>query len=194
MLMNPKIDFNNLNCIFLDRDGVLNRKAPAGQYIASAADLVLLPGVAEAIAALNASARKVIVVTNQRGIALGLYTADDLTQIHDKLRAELAAQGGHLDAIYFCPHENGQCNCRKPLTGMFDQAYADFPSVTPERSLMVGDTLRDIEAGVQAGMATVLVSDEGAHSVDHERAKHLADLTVNSLLELVQCYLVPSGR
>lgn len=186
MQINREIDFTNLNCIFLDRDGVLNRKAPAGQYIVSAADLVLLPGVEEAIAALNASGRKVIVVTNQRGIALGLYTPDDLDQIHAKLRTQLATQGGHLDAIYFCPHENGQCNCRKPLTGMFDQAYRDFPDVTPERSLMIGDTLRDIEAGIQAGMATVLITDESVHSIENDKAIQLADMTVGSLPELVQ--------
>jgi D-glycero-D-manno-heptose 1,7-bisphosphate phosphatase len=191
MQINREIGLTNLNCIFLDRDGVLNRKAPAGQYICRSEDLVVLPGVEEAIAALNASGRKVIVVTNQRGIALGLYTADDLSQIHDKLRAQLATQGGHLDAIYFCPHENGRCNCRKPLTGMFDQAYGDFPDVTPERSLMIGDTLRDIEAGIQAGMATVLISGEVTHSVDDERAKQLAHMVAGSLLEFVQGCLPP---
>jgi D-glycero-D-manno-heptose 1,7-bisphosphate phosphatase len=193
MTINSEIDFLNINCVFLDRDGVLNRKAPAGEYIAHPDDLVVLPGVGEAIAALNNSHRTVIVVTNQRGIALGLYTPDDLNLIHDKLRAQLATQGARLDAIYFCPHENGQCNCRKPLTGMFDQAFHDFPQTTPERSLMVGDTLRDIEAGVQAGIPTVLINDSGTHSADHGKAIELANLTVGSLQELVQRYLVPSA-
>jgi D-glycero-D-manno-heptose 1,7-bisphosphate phosphatase len=193
MTINSEIDFLKINCVFLDRDGVLNRKAPAGEYIARPDDLVLLPGVGEAIAALNTSHRTVIVVTNQRGIALGLYTPDDLNLIHDKLRAQLAMQGARLDAVYFCPHENGQCNCRKPLTGMFDQAFHDFPQTTPERSLMVGDTLRDIEAGVQAGIPTVLINDSGVHPADYGKAIALANLTVGSLQELVQRYLVPSA-
>ncbi len=180
------MDFTNRKYVFLDRDGVLNRKAPPTQYITRPEDLVMLPGVEEAVAALNRSGRKVIVVTNQRGIALGLYSQDDLNRIHDKLRAQLAAHGGHLDAIYVCPHEAGECNCRKPLTGLFERAYRDFPEGTPENSVMVGDTLRDIEAGMRAGMATVLITDEGTNSADEARARALAQLSAPSLVALVQ--------
>jgi D-glycero-D-manno-heptose 1,7-bisphosphate phosphatase len=186
MPKNPVIDFTNLKYIFLDRDGVLNRKAPPAQYITRPEELVILPGVEEAVAALNRAGRKVIVVTNQRGIALGLYSHDDLDRIHDKLRAQLAAHGGHLDAIYVCPHEAGQCNCRKPLTGLFERAYRDFPDATPESSVMVGDSLRDIEAGLRAGMATVLITGESTNSADDLRARSLAQLLIPSLSELVQ--------
>lgn len=186
MPKNPVIDFTNLKYVFLDRDGVLNRKAPPAQYITRPEELVILPGVEEAVAALNRAGRKVIVVTNQRGIALGLYSHDDLNRIHDKLRAQLAAHGGHLDAIYVCPHEAGQCNCRKPLTGLFERAYRDFPDATPESSVMVGDSLRDIEAGLRAGMATVLITGESTNSADDLRARSLAQLLIPSLSELVQ--------
>jgi D-glycero-D-manno-heptose 1,7-bisphosphate phosphatase len=186
MPKNPVIDFTNLKYVFLDRDGVLNRKAPPAQYITRPEELVILPGVEEAVAALNRAGRKVIVVTNQRGIALGLYSHDDLNRIHDKLRAQLAAHGGHLDAIYVCPHEAGQCNCRKPLTGLFERAYRDFPHATPESSVMVGDSLRDIEAGLRAGMATVLITGESTNSADDLRARSLAQLLIPSLSELVQ--------
>ena len=186
MPKNPVIDFTNLKYVFLDRDGVLNRKAPPAQYITRPEELVILPGVEEAVAALNRAGRKVIVVTNQRGIALGLYSHDDLNRIHDKLRAQLAAHGGHLDAIYVCPHEAGQCNCRKPLTGLFERAYRDFPDATPESSVMVGDSLRDIEAGLRAGMATVLITGESTNSADDLRARSLAQLLAPSLSELVQ--------
>ncbi len=188
------IDFTNIKYVFLDRDGVLNRKAPPTQYITRPEDLVVLPGVGEAVAGLNRSARKIIVVTNQRGIALGLYSRDDLDRIHDKLRTELATHGGHLDAIYVCPHEAGQCNCRKPLTGLFEQAFRDFPEATPDRSVMVGDSLRDIEAGIRAGMATVLITSESSLSPDEERAKSLAQISVPSLSELAQRYLSPSAE
>jgi D-glycero-D-manno-heptose 1,7-bisphosphate phosphatase len=186
MPKNPVIDFTNLQYVFLDRDGVLNRKAPPAQYITRPEELVILPGVEEAVAALNRSGRKVIVVTNQRGIALGLYSRDDLDRIHDKLRAQLAARGGHLDAIYVCPHEAGQCNCRKPLTGLFERAYLDFLEATPESSVMVGDSLRDIEGGLRAGMATVLITGESTNSADDLRARSLAQLLAPSLSELVQ--------
>lgn len=185
------IDFTQRKYVFLDRDGVLNRKALPGQYITRAEDLVLLPGVEEAIAALNRSGRKVIVVTNQRGIALGLYSQEELSRIHHKLRAELATHGGMLDAIYVCPHEAGQCNCRKPLTGLFEQAFADYPEASPSRSVMVGDSLRDIEAGVRAGMATVLITAGESHSPEDVRARSLAEMSASSLLELVQQHLLP---
>jgi D-glycero-D-manno-heptose 1,7-bisphosphate phosphatase len=189
MPTNPVISFTNLQYVFLDRDGVLNHKALPGQYITRSEDLIVLPGVAEAVATLNRSGRKVIVVTNQRGIALGLYSQEDLSRIHDKLRAQLAAHEAHVDAIYVCPHEAGQCDCRKPLTGLFDQAFRDFPEATPHRSVMVGDSLRDIEAGNRAGMATVLITDNASSSAEDAKASSLAQLTVPSLAELVRQYM-----
>lgn len=186
MLTNPVIDFTNLKYIFLDRDGVLNRKAPPGQYITRPEDLEILPGVGEAVSTLNRSGRKVIVVTNQRGIALGLYSQEDLDRIHVKLRAQLASHGARLDAIYVCPHQAGECNCRKPLTGLFEQAYRDFPDAKPEISVMVGDSLRDIEGGIRAGMATVLITGDSENSAEDAQAKSLAQLLSPSLWELAQ--------
>ncbi len=180
MPKNPVIDFTNLKYVFLDRDGVLNRKAPPAQYITRPEELVILPGVEEAVAALNRAGRKVIVVTNQRGIALGLYSHDDLDRIHDKLRAQLAAHGGHLDAIYVCPHEAGQCNCRKPLTGLFERAYRDFPDATPESSVMVGDSLRDIE-GRPAGRYGNSVDHGGEHEFRGRPSSQVAGTTPGSL-------------
>jgi D-glycero-D-manno-heptose 1,7-bisphosphate phosphatase len=186
---NLVIDLTNIDFVFLDRDGVLNQKARPGEYITSREELIVLPGVPEAVAALNRSGRKVIVVTNQRGVALGLYTLDDLGEIHQKLTAELAAAGAHLDAIYFCPHNSGQCTCRKPGTGMFEQAFRDFPEARPERSLMVGDSLRDIEAGIRVGAATAFVTDGDFMSEDDIRAYTLATVTIKSLSDLVGRFL-----
>lgn len=194
MQKNPVIDFTNLEYVFLDRDGVLNRKAPPTQYITRPEDLELLPGVEAAVAALNRSGRRVIVVTNQRGIALGLYSQQELARIHEKLQTQLAAHGGHLDAIYVCPHEAGQCNCRKPLTGLFEQAFLDFPEATPGRSVMVGDSAQDIEAGIRVGMATVLITGEGSKSEEETRTRSLAQLTVPSLSELVRRHFSPLVR
>src|SRR5271155_2895701 len=90
--------------VFLDRDGVINRKAPEGGYIIQCAELELLPGAAAAIARLNRSGRKAIVVTNQRGIALGLMTELEMDKLHDRLGTELSREGATLQAIYHCPH------------------------------------------------------------------------------------------
>ena len=188
------MDFKGIEYVFLDRDGVLNRKPPLGQYVTCCEDLQLLPGVEQAVAALNRSGRKIIVVTNQRGIALGLYSLEDLEAMHCKLRQALAVHGAHLDAIYSCPHDNGQCNCRKPLPGLFQQAFAAFPGAQPFNSLMVGDSLRDIEAGLAMGMMTVFVTGSGSPGPDSQRAASLAQLTVACLPELVQGYLATPRR
>ncbi len=187
---NPAIELSDIEYVFLDRDGVLNRQPPDGGFVTCPEELQLLPGVEDAVAALNRSGRKVIVITNQRGIALGLYSHDDLARIHSQLRDCLAARGAHLDGIYVCPHDEGQCNCRKPLTGLFEQAFLDFPAARPENSLMAGDSLSDIEAGLRLGMRTVFIADDvETGSAEADRARTLAQLSVVSLPELVRVYL-----
>lgn len=187
-----RLDLSNIQFVFLDRDGVLNRKAPSGKYITCLEDFEVLPGVGEAVAALNRSGRKVFVVTNQRGVALGLYSLSDLDRMHDKLRAVLAEQGAHLDAIYVCPHDYGQCACRKPQTGLIEQAFADFPASRPENSLIAGDSLRDIEAGLRAGLTTVFIHGTGLETPDDQKAARLAQLSIATLPDLVRQYLNPS--
>lgn len=184
------IDFANIRFVFLDRDGVLNRKAAEGNYVTSWEQLELLPGVEDAIARLNRAGRKVIVVTNQRGIALGRYSEADLHVLHDRLREHLAGHGAHLDGIYYCPHDYGQCNCRKPQPGLFEQAFRDFPDATAGNSVMVGDSLSDIEAASSLGIRSILVADfvEPPRS-DTARAAAMATASARSLLEFVERYL-----
>ena len=173
-----------VSTVFLDRDGVLNQKLPEGGYVASWEDFHLLPGVAEAIASLNRAGLRVVVVSNQRGIALGLHTAADVLAIHSKLQALLQQSGAHLDAFYFCPHDKNECNCRKPLPGLFEQAQADFPDITAESSLMIGDSWSDIEFGRRLGMVTVFIEgDPKLQKSGAEAARELADLHYPSLLE-----------
>jgi D-glycero-D-manno-heptose 1,7-bisphosphate phosphatase len=188
------IDLSDVAYVFLDRDGVLNRKPPQGRFVTCWDEFELLPGVGEAVEALNRSGRTVIVVTNQRGIALGLYSQQELDEMHARLQESLGASGGHLDGIYVCPHDEGQCNCRKPLTGLFEQAFADFPHARPENSLMAGDSLRDIEAGTRLGMRTALITGDGDanfSSTDRHRARILAQLSAKSLPDLVYRHLCP---
>src|SRR5437764_2232864 len=105
--------------IFLDRDGVLNRKLPEDSYVRRWEEFELLPGVPTALARLKRAGWRLVLVTNQRGIARGVMSHEDLASLHGCLQDVLEASGARLDAIYYCPHDLGQCGCRKPQIGMF---------------------------------------------------------------------------
>jgi D-glycero-D-manno-heptose 1,7-bisphosphate phosphatase len=150
----------------LDRDGTLNRKAPEGDWITAVGELAVLPGAAEAVRRLNASGIPVAVVTNQRAIALGRLSEAELERIHAALAAQLARSGAHVDAFYHCPHERGECACRKPAPGLLEAAARDF-GVAPSEAVMIGDAATDVEAGRRAGTRTVrLASEEAAGAPD----------------------------
>jgi D-glycero-D-manno-heptose 1,7-bisphosphate phosphatase len=179
-----------LRAVFLDRDGVLNEKMPEGRYVTSWDDFHALPGVAEAVARLNRAGLRVVVVSNQRGIALGLYTAADVEAIHAAFQELLNGQGAHVDAFFVCPHGRGQCNCRKPLPGLFEQAAAEFPEITAATSVMIGDTRSDMEFGRRLGMTTILLTGDPEHrNPGAQAAGELADLRFPSLVEAVNALL-----
>jgi D-glycero-D-manno-heptose 1,7-bisphosphate phosphatase len=190
--------YHPVQTVFLDRDGVLNEKMPEGSYVTSWAKFHLLPGVVEAIGRLNQAGMRVIVVSNQRGVALGLYTAADVEAIHISLQNVLRTHGAHVDGFYICPHDKRQCNCRKPLPGLFEQAAVVFPEITSDRSIMIGDSLSDIEFGRRLGMRTVFIEGNSIHQkVGAEIARELANLRCASLSEAVDWLLqepVPSRR
>jgi len=169
---------------------VVNEKMPEGKYVTSPAEFHLLPGVAEAIAQLNRAGIRVIVVSNQRGIALGLYSAKDVDAIHDGLQQALKAHGAHIDGFYFCPHDRLECNCRKPLPGLFLQAQRDFPEIRGESSAMIGDSHSDIEFGRRLGMRTVFVAGNAARQkAGAEKAAALADMRADSLQDAVEALI-----
>jgi D-glycero-D-manno-heptose 1,7-bisphosphate phosphatase len=160
---------------------------PEGRYVASWSEFRLLDGVAEAIGRLNKAGLRVVVVSNQRGIALALYTAEDVQAIHSELQKLLQASGAHVDGFYFCPHDKEQCNCRKPLPGLFEQAAAEFPDIIAATSAMIGDSLSDIEFGRRLGMFTVCIEgDPQRRKLGGEAARELADLSFSSLAEAVE--------
>lgn len=141
--------------IILDRDGVINEDSV--EFIKSPAEWVAIPGSLEAIAKLNAANLKVVVATNQSGVARGYYSLATLEKIHQKMIAELAAVGGHFDGIFFCPHgPNDGCECRKPKPGLFLQIAEQFPT-SFQNALAVGDSLRDIQAAQAVHCKAVLV-------------------------------------
>jgi D-glycero-D-manno-heptose 1,7-bisphosphate phosphatase len=156
---------------FLDRDGTINAKAAEGDYVKSWQEFAFLPGAVEAIGLLRAAGWRVVVVTNQRGVALGRMSLADVEQIHRRMR-----EAAPLDAVYVCPHERGRCECRKPGTGMFLQAQAEFGDIEFAECVVIGDAPSDIEAGERLGCRTILV---GAPPLP-------------SLLEAVQELLQPS--
>jgi D-glycero-D-manno-heptose 1,7-bisphosphate phosphatase len=175
-----------MRAAFLDRDGVINRNAPHGDYIRSVRQMEILPGVAEAIRMLNELDFRVFVVTNQRGVSRGLMSEDDVKAIHTFLTEQLDQAGARIDAIYYCPHEEGSCECRKPATGMFFKALEDFPEVAVADSVVIGDSWRDMEAAQALGCARIFI----AETVDARTcAKQHGIEAASSLLEAVERYV-----
>lgn len=185
----------SLSTVFLDRDGVLNEKPPEGQYIARWEDFHLLPGVAESISRLNGAGLRVVVVSNQRGIALGLYTSADVQAIHSTLQALLQSQSAHIDAFFICPHDKGECNCRKPLPGLFEQAATEFPEISAAGSVIIGDSISDIEFGRRLGMKTIFIDgDPVRQKAGAAEARRLAGHSFPSLPEAVDELLESLGH
>ena len=141
--------------VILDRDGVIN--FDSDRYIKTPDEWRPIPGSLEAIARLNQAGYRVVVATNQSGIARGLFDLATLNAIHHKMIDALAQQGAMLDAIFFCPHANeARCNCRKPATGLFDEIRQRY-NIPLSRVPAVGDSLRDLVAAANAGAVPMLV-------------------------------------
>ena len=139
---------------------------------------------------MNRAGMTVILVSNQRGIALGLFTEAQLELIHSNMRAHLAQHGARLDAIYYCPHDIGQCQCRKPDIGLFTQACKDFPQASAHNSLVIGDSLSDIQAGKRMGMKTIFIQGEAENQkAGAAVAAESADAVASSLLQAVELNL-----
>jgi D-glycero-D-manno-heptose 1,7-bisphosphate phosphatase len=144
-----------MKLVILDRDGTINHDSDA--YIKSPAEWRPIKGSLEAIARLSQAGYRVVVATNQSGIARGLFSTRTLFSIHDTLQRALGQMGGRIDAFFFCPHaaESG-CECRKPQPGMLLEVARRF-NVSLKDSYMVGDSRKDVEAAVSAGARPVLV-------------------------------------
>ncbi len=144
-----------MKLLILDRDGVINQDSD--DYIKSVAEWLPLPGAVEAIAALSKAGWTIAVATNQSGLARGYFDLATLEAMHAELQRLVGELGGRVDAIHYCPHgPDDDCSCRKPLPGMIEaighQFNADLRGVW-----LVGDSLRDLEAGLAVGCQPVLV-------------------------------------
>ena len=143
--------------LFLDRDGVVNRQIIGG-YVQNIDEFVFLDHVIEALQLLKAQFARIILITNQQGVGKGICTIEQITQVHEHMQTQLRVHNCAFDKIYCCPHlASDNCDCRKPRPGMALQAKQDFPDIDFSRSLMVGDSLSDIQFAQNAGMTAVHV-------------------------------------
>lgn len=176
---------NPQKCVFLDRDGTLNKYVG---FLRNIDELTLIDGVSEAVRKINESGYLAILVTNQPVIARGEVTVEELRLIHDKLETLLGKDGAYLDAIYYCPHHphkgyEGEipelkidCDCRKPKPGMLMQAAKDF-NIDLSASYMVGDGENDVEAGKAAGCTSVLLTEEAGEGLRYQSLLDFVDAT-----------------
>ena len=179
-----------MKLIILDRDGVINEDS--SDYIKTVDEWVAIPDSMNAIARLNRGGYRVTIATNQSGISRGLFDLETLAEMHKKLLQQANQAGGHIDGIFFCPHgPNDNCDCRKPKTGLFKQIQARM-STNLEEVPCVGDSLRDLEAGVKMGCTPYLVRTGKGATTEKEQAEKLPANTAvfNNLME-VAIHLVP---
>ncbi len=170
--------------LFLDRDGVINKKIE-NDYVRNWKQFEFLPGVIEALKFLDNIFEKIIIVTNQRGIGRGLMTYKDLADIHNKMLKIFEMNGIKITKIYYCPHDYAKerCNCRKPKIGMALMAKKDYPEIDFSKSIMVGDSLSDMEFAKNAGMIGIAVNNRNLSKKDFIYFESLNDF-VKVLKEL----------
>ncbi len=178
--------------VFVDRDGTLNEDIG---YVSTPDELVLYPWAAEALRLIDESGFLIVVITNQSGIARGMYTEQTLEAIHSRMIAQLALKGARIDAVYYCPHhpEVGNeryriaCECRKPQTGMLDRAAREL-AIDLTRSFVIGDKASDVKLAENAGARAALVlTGYGRETLAHpDRWPCAPEIVAENLLEAVK--------
>lgn len=173
-------DIDHTWTLFLDRDGVINKRIFGG-YVTNPNKFEFLPGVLDSLAFFSSIFKRIIVITNQQGVGKGIMTEAELIALHNHMISEIKKAGGKIDGIYYCTNlAETPDNCRKPSVKMAHKAISDFPEINMKKSIMVGDSQCDIEFGNNAGMNTVFVTNESGDKIPTD----LSDLNVNSLSEL----------
>lgn len=147
-----RFDDEAFDTLFLDRDGVIIRLRP-NDYVKNWEEFEFMPGMLDRLARWSGRFRRILVVTNQRGVGKGIMSLDDLNRIHDRMIEEIEHHGGRIDRVYFCTALSPDDPNRKPQTGMAQQARIDFPDIDFARSLMIGDSESDRQFARNAGMA-----------------------------------------
>lgn len=146
--------------LFLDRDGVINKR-PMNDYVKQWSEFYFIDGVLDAIKQLSSKFKYIFIVTNQQGIGKNIMTEKELSDVHNNMLKEISRHGGKIDAIYYCPDlATKPNNCRKPCLAMAEKAKAAYPELNFQKSVMVGDTMSDMKFGKNAAMTTVYVGLE----------------------------------
>ncbi len=180
-IISSKTQRHMRKAIFLDRDGVINRKLPEDNYVRYPSEFDMLPEVLPALKIFRQLGFALVVVTNQRGIGRGLMTDDDLHKVHNFMNSLLRDAGLSIEGLYYCPHDKTDyCDCRKPAPGMILAATEDL-NIDLSLSFMVGDSASDVKAAQNAGVRSVLIS-QNQESTE-------ADLTFQSLLGFAEFLL-----
>lgn len=151
-----------MKVVFLDRDGVINEYPGDADYVKSRSEFKFLPGVKDGLKRLTDGGFRIIVISNQAGVAKGIYSRQELDLITADMLREIERAGAAITAVYYCTHRDADnCSCRKPKTGLIDMAVARIKSegLEPQlsQSYFIGDTIRDVETGKAAGLKTILV-------------------------------------
>lgn len=176
-----------MKTIILDRDGVIN--VDSALYIKSPNEWKPIEGSLEAIARLNQAGYRVIVATNQSGLGRGLFDMDTLNAMHEKMHKCLAAVGGRIDAVFYCPHTADEnCNCRKPRHGMFER-IAHVYNIDLKGVPTIGDSLRDLQAGTAAGCTPILVRTGKGAKTEAEGGLPLGTIVHDNLAAAVKALL-----
>lgn len=145
---------------FLDRDGVINKKAKEHQYITKSEDFIFNEGIFKVLAYLKDRGFEFIILTNQRGVARGIFSEDDLCQVHSHMNSILESKGINILDIFYCPHHGNECDCRKPKPGMLRKACERY-DVTLSSSLFITDSEKEYEMGEKFGLGqTILVNSD----------------------------------
>jgi D-glycero-D-manno-heptose 1,7-bisphosphate phosphatase len=169
-------------CVFLDRDGVINKDIG---YLHQPEQFELLPGVLDGLKKLSEAGFALVLVTNQAGIGLGYFKHEDFYQVNRAMFKAMAPSGAGLDKIFYCPHGvNDGCSCRKPKTGMIERGFEELELIR-EESWMIGDLISDIQAGKKANLKTIQITKE-PHESSSEADAHATNLSQAADLILEQ--------
>jgi histidinol-phosphate phosphatase family protein len=178
--------------VFLDRDGVINKYPGDREYVTSWKNFKFLPYVKDALKNLTQAGYKIFIASNQAGVTKGIYSKRALAGITAKMLKDLRKQKINIDGVYYCIHRNeDNCSCRKPKTGLLEKALKDhkIPRVNLKHSFFIGDTVRDISTGKNAGCKTILVFTGKEKAGNKKEWEIQPDFVAKNLKEAVDIVL-----
>jgi D-glycero-D-manno-heptose 1,7-bisphosphate phosphatase len=171
------LSFDKSWSLFLDRDGVINEKLE-NDYVKSWGDFRFKDGALQAIAGFEKIFGRIFIVTNQRGVGLGFMTEEKLNEIHQNMLLEVVKFSGRIDKIYYCIDAGSESACRKPNIGMALKAKSDFPEIEFSKSVIIGDSISDMEFGSRLGMQKIYIGNK----MDQPKHSIICDMSIDSLL------------